>query len=187
MRERVVFRRNTDCVQIPSGEGVEVPEATEGFLIQARSGRATVRIPSRMWQVQLSAEDLDALQKPDGSPLDIELEEEPTLEDVPEDMTEAVYGQLEQCYDPEIPVNIVELGLVYDVTVDQVEEESYDVDVKMTLTARGCGMGDHIAQQAQQKINRIPGVRNGNVDIVWDPPWTEEMMSEEARQQLGFV
>lgn len=187
MRERVVFGRDTDCVKIPSGDDVEVPGETEGFLIQARSGRATVRIPSRMWQVQLSAEDIDALEHPDGTPLDIELDEEPALEQVPDDMTEAVNGQLEQCYDPEIPVNIVELGLVYDVSVDPVGEESYDVDVKMTLTARGCGMGDHIAQQAEQKINRIPGVRNGNVEIVWDPPWTEEMMSEEARQQLGFV
>ncbi|TMA13618.1 MAG: DUF59 domain-containing protein [Deltaproteobacteria bacterium] len=93
---------------------------------------------------------------------------------------EEVYEALQTCYDPEIPVNIVELGLVYDVQV-----EGDKVAVKMTLTAPGCGMGGMIASQARQKILDLPGVEEANVELVWDPPWEPSMMSEEAKQRLG--
>ena len=94
---------------------------------------------------------------------------------------EQVYEVLQNCYDPEIPVNIVDLGLVYDV---QVEDDR--VAVKMTLTAPGCGMGGFIASQAQQKILELPDVKEATVDLVWDPPWDPSRMSEEARQRLGI-
>lgn len=94
---------------------------------------------------------------------------------------EQVYEVLQDCYDPEIPVNIVELGLVYDVEVDDDK-----VAVKMTLTAPGCGMGGMIASNAQQLILSLPGVSEANVDLVWDPPWEPSMMSEEAKQRLGI-
>ncbi len=94
---------------------------------------------------------------------------------------EQVYEALQECYDPEIPVNIVDLGLVYDVEV-----EDDNVAVKMTLTAPGCGMGGMIAGNAQSLIMEIPGVREANVDLVWDPPWDPSRISEEARQKLGI-
>lgn len=94
---------------------------------------------------------------------------------------EQVYEVLQDCYDPEIPVNIVDLGLVYDV---QVEDDR--VAVKMTLTAPGCGMGGLIASQAQQRILELPDVKEAKVDLVWDPPWDPSRMSEEAKQRLGI-
>jgi FeS assembly SUF system protein len=94
---------------------------------------------------------------------------------------EQVYEALQECYDPEIPVNIVDLGLVYDV---EVEDDT--VAVKMTLTAPGCGMGGMIASNAQSLIMEIPGVKDANVDLVWDPPWDASRISEEAREKLGI-
>ena len=95
---------------------------------------------------------------------------------------EQVYDVLRECYDPEIPTNIVDLGLVYGVEV--IDDK---VEVKMTLTAQGCGMGAMIAGEAQRRIMEIPGVKDASVDLVWDPPWTPSMMSEEAKKQLGVV
>lgn len=95
---------------------------------------------------------------------------------------EEVYEALQTCYDPEIPVNIVDLGLIYDV---QVTDDN--VAVKMTLTAPGCGMGGIIANQAREKILELPGVKDATVDLVWDPPWDPSRMSEEAKQRLGIT
>jgi len=94
---------------------------------------------------------------------------------------EQVYEVLQTCYDPEIPVNIVDLGLVYDVEVNEDK-----VAVKMTLTAPGCGMGGIIASQARERILDLPDVKEASVDLVWDPPWDPSMMSAEARQKLGI-
>ena len=94
---------------------------------------------------------------------------------------EQVYEALQDCYDPEIPVNIVDLGLVYDVEV-----EDGTVAIKMTLTTPGCGMGGMIASNAQSLIMEIPGVKEANVDLVWDPPWDPSRISEEAREKLGI-
>ena len=94
---------------------------------------------------------------------------------------EQVYEALRQCYDPEIPVNIVDLGLVYDVQV--VEGR---VDVKMSLTTRGCGMGGYIASEAAERVRALPGVREVNVEVVWDPPWTPDMISPAGRKMLGL-
>jgi FeS assembly SUF system protein len=95
---------------------------------------------------------------------------------------EEVYEALQTCYDPEIPVNIVDLGLIYDVAINDD-----NVAVKMTLTAPGCGMGGIIANQAREKILELPGVKDATVDLVWDPPWDPSKMSEEAKQRLGVT
>ena len=95
---------------------------------------------------------------------------------------EEVYEALQTCYDPEIPVNIVDLGLIYDVAINDD-----NVAVKMTLTAPGCGMGGIIANQAREKILDLPGVKDATVDLVWDPPWDPSRMSEEAKQRLGIA
>jgi metal-sulfur cluster biosynthetic enzyme len=94
---------------------------------------------------------------------------------------------LNTCYDPEIPVNIVDLGLVYDCVVDQPEGEPAKVQVKMTLTAPGCGMGPVIAREAEQKIMAIPGVADAQVEVVWDPAWNQSMISEVGKMKLGLI
>ena len=99
--------------------------------------------------------------------------------------SDAIWGVLRECYDPEIPINIVDLGLIYDLNISDVEGGK-QVDVKMTLTAQGCGMGPHIASDAQNKILALPGVAGANVEIVWDPVWTPHMISPEGRKKLGL-
>jgi metal-sulfur cluster biosynthetic enzyme len=97
-----------------------------------------------------------------------------------------VWDQLKTCYDPEIPVNIVDLGLVYGMEVKDADDGTKKVEIKMTLTAQGCGMGASIAMDARHKIMGLPGVSEADVDLVWDPPWTPQMISPEGRERLGI-
>ncbi|HEY9181908.1 MAG TPA: iron-sulfur cluster assembly protein, partial [Gammaproteobacteria bacterium] len=112
--------------------------------------------------------------------------------DVPDDATEAeiesaVWQQLKTCYDPEIPINIVELGLVYECKVEPTESGRRVAKVKMTLTAPGCGMGEILTQDVREKIEQIPTVERAEVELVFDPPWNQSMMSEEARLEAGLL
>ncbi|MFL6545902.1 MAG: iron-sulfur cluster assembly protein, partial [Candidatus Udaeobacter sp.] len=100
---------------------------------------------------------------------------------------EEIWNQLRQCYDPEIPVNIVDLGLVYDCRLTKKEDGGTRVEVKMTLTAPGCGMGPAIAHDAQSKILSIDGIDEADVQLVWDPPWNQNMISEAGRMKLGMI
>ena len=97
-----------------------------------------------------------------------------------------VISALKQCYDPEIPVNIVDLGLIYDVRLDSVPEEKQDVTVDMTLTAQGCPSHVMISEQVKARLEQLPGIRNASVNVVWTPPWTPERISPDARKQLGI-
>ena len=102
------------------------------------------------------------------------------------DLEAMVWEQLKTCFDPEIPVNIVDLGLVYGMEVKDSDDGTKKVEVKMTLTAQGCGMGASIATDARHKIMSLPGVSEADVDLVWDPPWTPQMISPEGRERLGI-
>jgi metal-sulfur cluster biosynthetic enzyme len=97
-----------------------------------------------------------------------------------------VLNALKQCYDPEIPVNIVDLGLIYEIRFDEVPEGQQDVTVNMTLTAQGCPEHVNISAQVKSRVEQLPGVRNANVNVVWNPPWTPERLSPDARKQLGI-
>ena len=97
-----------------------------------------------------------------------------------------VYSALRQCYDPEIPVNIVDLGLIYNIRLEDVPEDAQDVAVEMTLTAQGCPAHVQISEQVKARLEQLPGIRNAAVNIVWNPPWTPERLSPEARKQLGI-
>lgn len=99
---------------------------------------------------------------------------------------EDVFSALKQCYDPEIPVNIVDLGLIYGVRFDSAPENQQDVTVDMTLTAQGCPAHGMISDQVKARIEQLPGVRNATVNVVWNPPWTPERLSQDARKQLGI-
>ena len=175
--ERLELTRDCDAVQIPSGTIATLEKGTEVYLMQSLGGTYTVQAPSYGGLFRIAGRDGDAIGKevvPDA-PIATE-----------GDLESQVWTVLRTCYDPEIPVNIVDLGLVYDMRIAP-EGETSRVDVKMTLTAQGCGMGGSIAADARHKILALPGVADAAVDIVWDPPWTPQMISPEGRERLGMA
>lgn len=177
--EPITFARDCAAVIIPAGERVTLPAGTAGFLTQALGGSFTIYIEGNLFRV--AGQDGDAIGKP---PLQ--------APDVPEDPTEAdiesaVWQQLRTCYDPEIPINVVELGLIYECKIERTESGSRVAKVKMTLTAPGCGMGEILAQDVKDKIEIIPTVERAEVELTFDPPWNQSMMSEEARLEAGLL
>ena len=159
------------------GTKVTVSKDTQAIVGQTLGGNVTLQIVS-LGLVQVAFNQLDAILK-DGVPIAVPVAATATGE-WPID-EKAIWEALKTCYDPEIPVNIVDLGLVYDVKIAEGR-----VDVKMTLTAMGCGMGPVIAMQAKDKLLTCSGVKEADVQIVWDPPWNQNMMSDEAKKRLGL-
>ncbi len=177
--ERIELTRACEAVQIPSGEAVTLEQGTEVILPQSLGGSYTVQAPTYGGLFRIAGTDADAIGKQVASPAAA-----PAAEGGVEQL---VWDQLRTCYDPEIPVNIVDLGLVYDMRVTPVETGGNRVEIKMTLTAQGCGMGGAIAGDARQKLLGLPGIAEAEVDIVWDPPWTPQMISPEGRERLGMA
>ncbi len=176
--ERVELTRDCDAVQIPAGITVTLEKGVEVFITQALGGTYTLQVPAHGGLFRIQSKDADAVGKT--------AEEVPTAEVNAGDLESMVWDQLKTCFDPEIPVNIVDLGLVYGMELAAVAEGGHKVDVKMTLTAQGCGMGTSIAIDAKQKIMSIPGIAEANVDLVWDPPWNPQMISPSGRERLGI-
>ena len=177
--EPVTLTRDVTAIIIPVGEKVTLDEGTDGFITQALGGSFTVYVEGNLFRI--SGSDADALGKEPVPP-----------PSVPEDATDAdvehvVWEQLRTCYDPEIPVDIVNLGLVYRCEIRPLGNGERSVHVDMTLTAPGCGMGDVIVRDARDKIAVIPTVSDVTVELVFDPPWNVSMMSEEARLQTGMM
>lgn len=177
--EAVTITRDVIVVLIPQGDKVHIPEGTECHITQALGGSYTIYIQGRLFRVDGS--DADALGK-EPTPV-------PELPDgaADEDVEKLVWEQLHTVYDPEIPVDIAELGLVYECDIHQTENDQRRVDISMTLTAPGCGMGDILVADVKTKLEKIPTVSEVNVDLVFDPPWNQGMMSEAARLQLGML
>jgi probable FeS assembly SUF system protein SufT len=184
MHENTEFTlsRDVEAIQIPSGTKTTIPQGTPGVITQALGGTYTVATYQGLARV--AEKDADALGLETPSANGAEKSAPSGGGEVDEKM---VWDQLKQCYDPEIPVNIVDLGLVYDCTLTKRPEGGTKVDVKMTLTAPGCGMGPAIAYDAQSKILTIDGVDEADVQLVWDPPWNQSMISEAGRMKLGMV
>jgi probable FeS assembly SUF system protein SufT len=174
--------RDTQATLIPAGDILQLKQGTQVQVTQALGGTVTVQAHGGLYRIGSS--DLDSLGEEGQVTYSVE-EEAPTVAsgDFSEDH---VWEALKTCFDPEIPVNIVDLGLIYDLRAEEVETSVQDVFVKMTLTAQGCGMGPSIAADAQQKIESLPAVRSAQVDIVWDPVWSPHMISEEGRKILGL-
>jgi len=183
MYENTEFTLSRDCeaIQIPSGQKTTIPAGTQGVITQSLGGSYTVATYQGL--VRVAEKDLDALGL--GKPQTQEAQK-PARADG-EVAEEDVWNQLRQCYDPEIPVNIVDLGLVYDCRLTKKDDGGTRVQVKMTLTAPGCGMGPAIAHDAQSKILSIDGVDEADVQLVWDPPWNQNMISEAGRMKLGMI
>ena len=174
------LKRELAVILIPAGQKYTIPAGTKGVITQALGGNYTIATQYGLSQV--AEKDLDALglEKPKTEAK----EKTKTNGEVSE---EEIWNQLKQCYDPEIPVNIVDLGLVYDCRLVKKDDGGTRVEVKMTLTAPGCGMGPAIAHDAQSKILSIDGVDEADVQLVWDPPWNQNMISEAGRMKLGMI
>jgi probable FeS assembly SUF system protein SufT len=170
--------RDCEAIQIPAGLKTTLPAGTRVIITQNLGGSYTIASDYGLFRI--SDDDADALGLTPKSSVG-------KREQVEGEVDEAeVWNQLKTVYDPEIPVNIVDLGLVYDCQLTK-HESGTRVDVKMTLTAPGCGMGPAIAQDARSKILAIPGVDEAEVELVWDPPWNQHMISEEGKMKLGLI
>ena len=176
--EPVTFERDCEAVLIPVGERVMLPEGSSGFLTQALGGSFTVYIEGNLFRI--AGIDADAIGKEPLRPP--EVPEDATAEQI----ESVVWNQLRTCFDPEIPINIVDLGLVYECTVEQLDSGGHMVVIKMTLTAPGCGMGDILAADVRDKVEIIPTVERADVEIVFDPPWNQSMMTDEAKLEAGI-
>ncbi|MGE9267360.1 MAG: putative Fe-S cluster assembly protein SufT [Verrucomicrobiales bacterium] len=181
MHDEIPLQREVDAIQIPSGDTVTLPAGTPVVVTQTLGGTYTVATPAGL--ARISSNDIDALG------IDAEESEKKQAEAAEmagKPLDEQVWHQLKQVYDPEIPVDIVNLGLVYDCEVKEGEEGA-TVKVKMTLTAPGCGMGPVIAADAQARVMTLDGVKDADVELVWDPAWNQDMISEEGKMQLGMI
>ena len=176
--ERVELTREVEAIQIPGGHTVTLEKGWDVVVTQSLGGSYTVQVPAYGGLFRIAGKDADALGK--------EPETAPAAAAPTGDLEQQVWDVLRTCYDPEIPVNIVDLGLVYDLRIGE-EGDGRRVDVKMTLTAPGCGMGTSIAADARLRILALPGVTDADVQIVWDPPWNPQMISPEGKERLGMA
>jgi probable FeS assembly SUF system protein SufT len=181
MREEITFSRSAEAIMIPSGEKVLVPVGAQATITQALGGTYTL-ITDRGLMVRISGQEVEAIGKTPQDSVGVKLEEL-----TPEKLEEMVWDALKTCYDPEIPVNIVDLGLVYLCELNEAEGGGKNVKIKMTLTAPGCGMGPVLASDVRSKLVALPSVKEADIEVVFDPVWDRSMMSEAARLQLGMM
>ena len=181
MHQEILLTREVSAIQIPSGDSVTLPTGTPVYITQRLGGTYTVATSQGL--ARIPAADADALGiDPDEEKR--QQEQAVRIKDAP--LEDQVWDQLRQVYDPEIPVDIVNLGLVYDCGLDDIDGKTV-ATVKMTLTAPGCGMGPVIAADAQARIMMIEGIDDARVELVWDPAWNQEMISEEGKMKLGMI
>jgi probable FeS assembly SUF system protein SufT len=178
--EPMTLGRDVEAAVIPIGAKVTLQKGEQAYLTQSLGGSYTVVVNGNMFRIE--GRDADALgfapaAKPGnaGGPV------------AQEQLEKEVWAQLRTCYDPEIPVNIVDLGLIYDCHLTALAPGSFRIEVKMTLTAPGCGMGPMLAQDVQGRLLGLEGVEDVAVELVWDPPWNQAMISDAARLQLGLL
>jgi len=164
---------------VPQGEKVTLPAGSVGYITQALGGSFTVFVEGNLFRI--AGDDADALGKDPPEALQLENEADDDAVEV------LVWKQLRTCFDPEIPINVVELGLVYDCDIERLEDGSRKVNIKMTLTAPACGMGDILVDDVRTKVERVPTVTEADVDLVFDPPWNQSMMSDAARLETGML
>ena len=173
----ITISRNCDATMIPAGEKIILIEGTHVRITQSLGGNFTVLVNGNL--VKVLGQDADALGLEEVIKKEVKI---PTRLAKEADIWDA----MKQCFDPEIPVNIVDLGLIYDLKISGKKSEQ-NVHIKMTLTAPGCGMGPSIAQDVENKVTSLNGINNVDVELVWDPQWDRDMMSEDAKLQLGML
>jgi probable FeS assembly SUF system protein SufT len=180
--EPIKLRRDCQVVAVPAGHSLMLPQGTEVMITQSLGGSYTLLVPSYGGLFRLSNHDADAVGR-EPRPSETSAGSGEALSG--DALEKEVWQTLKTCFDPEIPVNIVDLGLIYDLQIS-TSSDGARVDVKMTLTAQGCGMGTSIAADARNKLLDLPGVVEADVVVVWDPPWTPEKISPEGRALLGI-
>ncbi len=165
--EKVIIDRDCEATLIPFGNKITLKKGEEGHITQALGGSYTIMIRGNLARI-----------------------EEPWMEERNTDgrvNEKAVWDAMRTCYDPEIPVNVVDLGLIYSCAISNDEDGGSFIEIKMTLTAAGCGMGDMIASEVKQKVAGVPGTSDVRIELVWDPPWDRSMITESAKLQLGML
>ena len=177
--EPVTLTRDVDAIIVPAGMSVKLRQGQQGFITQALGGSFTVYVEGNLFRI--AGKDADALGK---EAVDVP-HLPPNASD--DDVRELAWLQMRSCYDPEIPINIIDLGLVYSCDVHTEDDGDRVVAVTMTLTAPGCGMGDVLVADVREKVEVIPTVKRADVELVFDPPWNQSMMSEAARLQTGMM
>jgi len=178
--EPLTLKRDVEAAMIPIGSKVTLQAGEQAYITQSLGGAYTVMVNGNLFRIEGKDSDalgIQAVAKPvsTGAPV------------TQEQLDKEIWDQLRNCYDPEIPVNIVDLGLIYDCHLSPLGASSHRVDVKMTLTAPGCGMGPMLAQDVQNRLLGLEGVDDVAVELVWDPPWNQAMMTEAAKLQLGLM
>jgi probable FeS assembly SUF system protein SufT len=181
--EPKILTRDVEASVVPIGTKVTLQKGETAHITQSLGGSYTVVVNGNMFRI--ADKDADALG--------IEVPVAPVATAVPagpvtqEQLEKQVWEALKTCYDPEIPVNVVDLGLIYDCHLTPIGADNFKADVKMTLTAPGCGMGPVLAQDVQNKLISLEPIDEANVELVWDPPWNQGMMTEAAKLQLGLM
>lgn len=178
----VELTRDCEAIQIPAGTTAILKAGTHVDITQTLGGSYTVHSSGGLYRI--APKDADALGITEAKSLAEVVAERPQASGPVDE--KLVWDTLKSCFDPEIPVNIVDLGLIYDMHLEPTPSGNSHVKVKMTLTAPGCGMGTVIASDAQQKLLYLPGVEEASVEIVWDPPWHQSMITAEGRRILGL-
>jgi probable FeS assembly SUF system protein SufT len=177
--EPITIQHDVEAVMVPAGVAVTLRAGKTGFITQALGGSFTVYIEGNLFRV--AGRNADALGKEVSTPLELP----PNATD--EDVKELVWGQMKTCFDPEIPVNIVELGLIYQCDLTPSEAGKRIAHITMTLTAPGCGMGEVLVADVREKVEMVPTIERAEVELVFDPPWNQSMMSDAARLQTGMM
>jgi probable FeS assembly SUF system protein SufT len=180
--EAKILTRDVEAAVVPIGTKVTLQKGETAHITQSLGGSYTVVVNGNMFRI--AETDADALG------LDTPVRKATPTATGPmtlEQLEKQVWESLKTCYDPEIPVNIVDLGLIYDCHLTPIGATNYKAEVKMTLTAPGCGMGPVLAQDVQNKLISIDPIDEANVEVVWDPPWNQSMMTEAAKLQLGLL
>jgi len=177
----ITLSRDCTAIMVPSGERILLPAGSTAWLTQALGGSYTA-MTDRGYPVRIDGRDGDALgltPLQDSNLLETPVEPSASIQ-------EQVWNQLRSCFDPEIPVNIVDLGLIYDCQVSELAGGGHRAVVRFTLTAQGCGMGQFLKEDMKRKLLALASIREADVDLVWDPPWNQSMISEHAKHQLGI-
>lgn len=174
----VKFERECRAVLVPEGQEIELPAGTLGYLTQSLGGSFTVYVDGRLFRI--AGVDADAIGR-----------EPPPRPELPENASDSdvealIWRQLKSCFDPEIPINIVDLGLIYDLELRHREDGLRDIRIEMTLTAPGCGMGEILVDDVRSRLKLIPTIDKVDVELTFDPPWNQTMMSEAARLETGM-
>jgi len=181
--EPIKLTRDCEVVAVPAGHTLTLPQGTDVMVTQSLGGSYTLLVPSYGGLFRLANRDADGIGK-ETTPAETLVSSGQAL--TGEALEKEVWQALKTCFDPEIPVNIVDLGLIYDCAAQPLPEGGYKAIVRFTLTAQGCGMGQFLKADIKKRLLSVPGVRETDVELVWDPPWNQSMISVCAKQQLGI-